>query len=382
MNKVTIDRELLLYKLDKAIKFVPSKSIIPAFDNFLLNISKTSIEIIACDPATRVRLDCQVLSSSGDFSICVAAKLLLKTVKLFSENQVIITQKKGDSIELKCGKSKYNIGMDCFPESYPHIPIEAMTNEINIGQFYLRLGLKSANSFVDDDSKNSNMVAINIIESNKKMIFTGLTQALMCRVAVPPISIGTAWNPLCVSTDCASKVISLLSDKGEVGVCHNGKHVTFFTSSDSPEMFEVVSTVANVKFPNSESLFSKRPENMYIINTIEANAATKRLKLYASDADTKQVLFSCDGSNDLILTSADTLTKKDGEEIITIDNNTKTPITKYLGHDHLIQVLSSVDSNEFILYYSTVKNHPSFIIPKVNTEEENIFSFLIAEFSK
>lgn len=381
MNKVKIDRELLLYKLDKAIKFVPGKSIIPAFDNFLLNVSKTSIEIIACDPATRVRLDCQVLSSSGEFSICVAAKLLLKTVKLFSENEVTITQKATDSIELKCGKSKYNIGMDCFPNAYPHIPVEVMTNSINIGQFYLRLGLKSANSFVDDDNKNSNMVAINIIESGNKMIFTGLTQALMCRAAVPPISI-EQWAPVSVSTDCASKVISLLSDKGEVGFSHNGKHVVFFTDKDSPEMFEVISTIANVKFPNSESLFSKRPDNMYIINTLEVNAATKRLKLYASDADTKQVLFSCDGGGELILTSADTLTKKDGEEIISIDNNTKTPIAKLLSHDHLIQVLSSIESNEFILYYSTVKNNPSFIVPKVNTEEENIFCFLIAEFSK
>lgn len=381
MNKVKIDRELLLYKLDKAIKFVPSKSIIPAFDNFLLNVSGGNIEIIAADPATRVRLDCQVISSSGDFSFCVAAKLLLKTVKLFSENEVLITQKSNDSIELKCGKSKYNIGLDCFPESYPQIPVEAMTSSINIQQFYLRLGLKSTNSFVDTESQNSNMVAINVIEKNNKMIFTGITQALMCRAAIPPISI-EQWNPVNISPDCATKVIPLLSDKGEVGFSHNGKHITFFTDKDSPEMFEVISTIANVKFPNSESLLAKRPENIIVMNTIELQAAVKRLKLYASDAETKQVLFSCDGGNELMLTSADTLTKKDGEEFLTVENKTNTPINKYFGNDHLIQVTSSMEANEFILYFSNEKNRPSFIVPKVNTEEENIFCFLIAEFTK
>jgi DNA polymerase III sliding clamp (beta) subunit (PCNA family) len=325
-------------------------------------------------------MDCQV-KANASFTICVAAKLLLKTVKLFSDNQITITQKKEDSIELKCGKSKYNIGMDCFPEGFPRIPIEEMTSSINIGQFYLKLGLKYANSFVDDENKNANMVAINIAEVDNKMVFTGLTNELMCRAAVPPISINK-WDRVSVTTDLAPKLLSLLGDKGEVGISHNGKHAIFFTDSDSPEMFEVISTVANVKFPNSESLFSKRPENHYIINAIECNSAVKRLKLYASDGDVKQVLFECDGSNDITLTSSDMMTKKDGEEIITIDNVTKTPIRKFLAHDHLIQVLNSMDASDFILYYTEEKNRPSFIVPKVNTEEENIFCFLIAEYTK
>ncbi len=55
--------------------------------------------------------------------------------------------------------------------------------EINIGQFYLKLGLKYANSFVDDENKNANMVAINIAEIDNKMVFTGLTNELMCRAS-------------------------------------------------------------------------------------------------------------------------------------------------------------------------------------------------------
>jgi len=380
MNKVVIDRELLLFKLEKAIKFVPAKSIIPAMDNFMLNISSDSMDIIACNSGTQLRTDCQV-KANASFAICVAAQLLLKTVKLFSDNQITITQKKEDSIELKCGKSKYNIGMDCFPESFPRISIEEMTNSINIGQFYLKLGLKYAYNFVDDDNKNANMVAINIAEIDNKMVFTGLTNELMCRAAVPPISINK-WEKINITTDAASCLLKLLGDKGEIGVSHNGKHAIFYTGSDSSEMFEVVTTLANVKFPNSESLFSKRPENKYIINAIECNSAVKRLQLYASDSDVKQVFFSCGEDNNLILTSSDTLTKKDGEEIITMENITKTPITKYFAHNHLIKVLNSMESIEFVLHYSSEKNRPSFIIPKVNTEEENIFCFLIAEYAK
>lgn len=380
MNKVMIDRELLLFKLEKAIKFVPAKSIIPAMDNFMLNISADSMDIIACNSGTQLRTDCQV-KANGSFAICVAAKLLLKTVKLFSDNQVTITQKKEDSIELKCGKSKYNIGLDCFPENFPRIPIEEMIYSINIAQFYLKLGLKYANSFVDDENKNANMVAINIAEIDNKMVFTGLTNELMCRAAVPPISINN-WDKINITTDAAKCLLTLLGEKGEVGVSHNGKHAIFYTGADSSEMFEVITTLANVKFPNSESLFSKKPENRYVINTIECNSAVKRLKLYASDGDVKQVNFNCDGSNDIILTSSDSFTKKDGEELLTIDNVTKTPINKNLAHDHLIQVLNTMESHEFILMYSSEKNRPSFIIPKVNTEEENIFCFLIAEYTK
>lgn len=380
--KVTLDRELFLMKLQKAIKFVPTKTLIPAFDNIMLTmVSDSVISMQATNGNTQVRMECQVMSGDPAFSVCVPARLLLKTINLFGENKVILTLKQEDVLELKCGKSKYNIGLDCFPKDFPKIPMTAVTSEINMQQFNLRIGLKSSEKFVDEDSQNANMVAINIAEINNKIVFTGLTQISMCRSALKPISINK-WDTVSIPTDCATKVISILGDKGEIGIAHNGTHISFFTDKDSPEAFDVISTVANIKFPNTEKLFSQKPEMSYIVNTMEFLSAVKRLKLYSSKLEANTVNVLANDGDEMVLTSSDSLTKKSGEESMSFTNSTKTPIDKNFGHENLIQILSSVETNEFTLYYSEKQTAPSFIIPKVNTEDEDIFSFLIAAHKK
>ena len=377
MKKVILDRELFLSKLGKTIKFIPSKTIIPAFDNAVINITENNAEIIASNGNTMVKVDCQV-SSTEPFAFCVPAKLLYKTISLFNENKVTITLKTEDSIEVKCGKSKYKISLDCFPQDFPIMKVDGFHSEINMRQFDLKLGLDAAQKFVDENHQNANMTAVRVSEIDNKIVFTGLTQAIMCRAALSPISINK-WESICVSKECASKVVSLLSEKGEVSITNNGNHISFFTDKDSLDGFEVISTSANIKFPDSEKLFSKKPENEVVINAMEFTGAVKRLELYASSAPAKVVIKSID-DNEISLTSTDNLLKRDGEEIVSAKNNSQHNIQKIFGIDDFLQILSHINSNDFTFLFSEQKNRPSFIIPKVNTENENIFSFLIADF--
>ena len=376
-NKLKVDRELLVSKLAKAFKFVPTKVIIPAWDNFKLTITDGIMEIVASDGNIQIKMYCPVTSSSN-FSICVPAGLLLKTISLFKENEVTITQKSDTKIELKSGKSKYNITLDCLPDGFTTMPIESVKSEIAINQFMLGMALKSAKEFVDEKHPNANFSAINIAEVVLIRVFTGATRFLICRAAIQPIGINS-WEPVNIHVETAKKVIPLLADKGEIIVCHSGEKIKFFTSQDSSDHFEIMSVTPKIKFPNTEGLFTKKPTDCISVNTLEFKDAIRRLALYSSIGEEPIVHVSnTHNKQELRLTSNDNTTGKDGEELISIINPSEVVLDKSFNNETIVKLLSEIDNNETNIFFLSDVAQPSFMIPKVNTEEENIYSFLIS----
>lgn len=375
MSKVKLDRELVLVKLQKAIKFIPSKTTIPAFENFRMSVENGLMSIVASDGNIQVSLTCPV-SSKDNFSFCLPAKLLLKTISLFRENDVTITKKTDTKFEIKSGKSKYNIGAYCDIADFPMMRNENIDCEIAMQQFFLQKALKMTERFVDDKSQNANLIGIKIENIENKIVFTGTDGAIMCRYVVKPLSI-TKWNKVVIPTETASRVASLLTDKGDIGISLSGDKVTFFTDGDSSELFQVCSVTSNAKFPNTEGLFQKRPNECIVINTLEIKDAIKRLSLYSSEDVPSFIIQDAPNKTSLILSSNDSLQNRDGEEEITLMDEIKLPIMKSFGSDAILQVLNNVDTNEFEFYYNQDDKHPCFIFPRVNSEEEKLSSFLI-----
>jgi len=375
MTKIRIDREVFFSKISKLAKFIPKNTVLPAFDNFKITVSNGNMEIIAADPAIQCKMNCPV-SKSEDFSICLPAKLLVGTIGLFSENEVILTVKSETKIELKSGKAKYNITMDCFANDFPVMPLGKPTSEITLNQFFLNASLVAAQKFTDDKNSNTNATGININEVDSKIVFTGLDGFMMCRVAIKPISINS-WDSIILPSETAKKVVSLLDDKGEISIVHSGDKIRFFTSLESLDHFEVTGVASNHKFPNSESLFKEMPKDSYSINATELLNAAKRLKLFAPSEGKPMVQFKVEAENELTLFSQDINFGKDGCEGISFVGYAEKPLSKAFNIDNLIDVLSVVDTKNVNFFFEENVNRPSFMVPQTESEEENMYSFLL-----
>lgn len=373
--KIKIDRELFFSKISKVIKFVSTPSVIPAFDNFKLTVSGGMMEIVAGDPAMQCKMKCPV-SKSEDFSVCVPAKLLVKTVGLFRENELIMTLKTDKNIELKSGKSKYNISTDCLPNDFPNMQMASSDSEIIISQFFLKQAFKSAQQFIDEKGANSNIIGVNVAEVNNKIVFTGADDRIMCRAAIKPISI-SKWESIVIPPETAKNITSLLDDKGEVVIVHCKDKFCAFTDVNSLDHFEVMGVVANAKFPNSEKFFSKIPESFHVINSMEMLDAVKRLELYTPKEEIPVIKFNVASDSELVLSSEDSKVNKNGEEHVSYTNTSDIKLTKSFNAKNIIKILSIVEANEFKFHFNESPNHPSFVIPHVATEEENIYSFLL-----
>lgn len=373
--KVKLDRELIISKMQKAIKFVPTKTLIPAFDNFKMSVKNGKMTIVASDGNIQVTTH-SIVNSKDEFSFCLPARLLLKTLSLFRENDVTITKKSEVKYEIKSGKSKYNINTSCHPNDFPMIFNEGAKHEINVYQPFLAKALKMTQKFVDEKTINANLLGIKIENINNNIIFTGADGIIMCRFSIKPLSI-TTWDKLVIHTDVASKVASLLSDRGEIGISASEEKISFFTDSDSADMFDVCSVLSKAKFPDTESFFKKKPENTIVFNTLEMKDAIKRLALYSSTDMPSFIIKDSESRTSVMLSSADTLQGHDGEEEIVLMDNLVHPIQKSFSTDSFIEILNNVDSNDVEFHYNDNDRMPCAIIPCVNIEEEKMSSFMI-----
>ncbi len=381
--KLKLDKDILLEKLNKAIKFIDSNTVIPALQNFKFTVVGEAMEIIAQNNHVQLKISCPVMKSEGDVSFCLPAKLFFHTVNLFRENEVLI--KIGDNkIELKNGKSKYNIIPDTLPENFPFMEMKESTNEIMIHQFYLKMALRSTERFVDDTSVKFNAEGINIAEVENRIVFTGISgQNTMCRISIKPLSIAKWDSNVVFPAEFASKVVGMLEDKGDITICSNENRIVLFVTGD--DKFEIMCVIKKGQYPNSEALFKHCPVENVTINSAEFKDAVKRLKLYTSDLDSVKkikILSNPENPNELILQAIDTFKNKDGEERLTISGMEGTlPVNKTFNANWLLEILGVFEESEFNLFHSDNTKIPCCIYPKSEGTEESNFKFIISQFN-
>ena len=378
-TKIKADREVLIERLKKAVKFITTPSVVPAMEDFLINVSNGTMEIVGQDSQCQVKVYCPV-KATGDISICVPAKLFVKTIDLLRENEVLLTCK-GNKVEIKCGKSKYNITIS--HEANEH-PVMVMGNEgafstFSMSQKHMKMGIKLSEKFIDGDVKGiaANINGINVNLVDNRMVFTGLDGFNLGRFNISPLGVNS-WNGnFVIPGDVTNKVASLLNDTDEVTVSHNGEKMIIY-SNEEYHKFEVITTALVMKFPDTERLLSKRGVNCVEINTNEFRDAIMRLRLYTTKSDSdKRIIMTINEANpsEIHMRSVDRDMERDGEEVMTVVNKNSFLTIKGFNSDFLLSIISCIDTDNFLMYLSEDNRIPVFIQPAVY-ERENNFDFM------
>lgn len=377
--KLIADRENLADKLKKAFRFVPSKTLVTAQGNFMCVIRDKVMEITAGDSQSQVKIYCPV-KNDEDFSFCVEASLFLKTISLFRENEVRITKKSDTMLELKNGKaSAYKISMDCLPEDFPVMARPVNKHELSLPQAFLKMGIKITEKFIDDEAV-TNASGINIDVVDRRLVFTGAHDYMLCRVNVAPLSVASWDKNIVLPPETAVKILSLLNDKAEIAICHDKEKVVFFIN-DQVERFEITSTLVDKKYPNSEAVFNKKGQGYAVINTLEFKDVFMRLKLYTEEKNsdkTVKMFTNPENVNELILTASSSLKPKEGNEAITIRNISGKPIKKGFNSGAMLKLLANIESNELAFFFTDDDRVSCFIDPIAEGNGENNFNFVIS----
>ncbi|KGJ98784.1 DNA polymerase III subunit beta [Thalassotalea sp. ND16A] len=116
--KFSLSRDLLLKPLLLVSGAVERKSTLPILSNILLEVSGQSLTMIATDLELEMVSTTQINNESGDGKVTVPARKLLDICKSLPDDALIEFEQKGDSINIKSGRSRYSLATlpaDDFP---------------------------------------------------------------------------------------------------------------------------------------------------------------------------------------------------------------------------------------------------------------------------
>ena len=365
--KFIVSSSSLLKQLQHLSGVLTTNSALPILENFLFEINKNQLTISASDLETTMSTKLQVESKESG-NICIPARLLMDTLKTFSEQPLTFSiDPKKNSIEIVSDYGKYKLtGFN--GEEFPKIPeiespstfeltCDALASAINKTIFatgndelrpvmsgvYFQLGTDSI-TFVATDAHK--LVRYTRTDSKAKFNATFI---------VPKKPLNLLKNLLAVS-------------EGKVKIEYNNTNA-YFT-------FDNVSLICRLidgKYPNYEAVIPKENPNNLTVSRSSFLSSLKRVSIF-SNKTTHQVRLKMAGS-ELNVSAEDLDFSNEAAERLTC---------QYVGDDmeigfnsrFLVEMLSNVESEDISVEMSA-PNRAGILKPAASDNKDEDLLMLV-----
>lgn len=161
-----IEKEIFLKALGRVQGIVEKRNTIPILSNVLIEATANEICLTATDLEVGMRsaYPATILSPG---KVTVSAKKLHEIIKELPEQEIIFTAKENCWIEIRCGKSLFNI-VGLSADEFPYFPYPDQENFISLNSALLKEMIeKTSFSISNDESKyNLNGIFFKTLEDN------------------------------------------------------------------------------------------------------------------------------------------------------------------------------------------------------------------------
>jgi DNA polymerase III sliding clamp (beta) subunit (PCNA family) len=356
MKKIKADREMLLSKLQKAVKFIPKKPVIPVYENFLIDIDHERMLIYANSGEMQAVVTANI-TSKEPIMFCIPAKLLVATLSLYREPDVtmVVDDK---TIKLSCGKSKHKIaGEDA--DVFPLLKRPDCPNEMSVQGSALKGGLSTAKQLIDRDGGKPSMDAVNVRFLEGSIILTGGSVMSLANVKVPPKSVNN-WDGIPITPNLADMICSSVSDGDTCDLFHDSKKFVI----DAGDL-SIISTTNEAAYPETDKVFDAyRWEKTFTVHNLEFQDALKRCKLYALPEFGVAKMEI--GGKEMVMSAHDSFKNNSGDEGVEISEISDSLSVMY-NIDLMLNVLGTMD-NGFVEVRYDQSNKPWMLSPVSETE--------------
>lgn len=366
MSKIIFNREHLLQKLEKATWFIPKKPVMPAHEQAMFVMKGSVLSITATDGEKQVTLFAQAIKSEMDVSFCIPALLVYKTLKLLLEEEVTFICKNG-KVEIKAGKSKYNMPV-IEQREFPMMPVIDSPFEASFTGTAFNSAADTAKNYANpkDAVAAYQGICLRLGENNVINIF-GASGQQACKVLCSPRSINK-WDDVVIPVSAINAVLKCINDSDIVDITHNKDRVEIKT-----EEIIIMALCFNTKFPDADALFKKKAPQFVELNTMQAMRALQRALLYSSDITTVAKISV--GTTHTVIVSDDQAYNRDAEEVI--DAVSQIEAVFGVNITYMINALESFQSDTFYLFPPMPGTTlPIFIEPTSAVRENDRFFFI------
>jgi DNA polymerase-3 subunit beta len=362
-----ISSSTLLKNLQNISGVLNSSNSLPILDNFLFELKEGSLTISASDLENTMKTTVQTDESNEDGRVAIPAKLLLDTLKNFSD-QPLVFQINGENfgIEISSDYGKYKLvgqNADDFPKSpdMENVEILKLSGEI-VGTAIEKTIFATGN-----DDLRPVMSGVYCQFSSDQLIFVATDAHKLVKYSRTD-STASKTSDFILPKKPLNLLKQNISGEEEVEVSYN-ETTARFTFND----LELTCRLIDGKYPNYDAVIPNENPNVLTVDRVSFLNSIKRVSIF-SNKTTHQVKLKIAGS-ELAISAEDLDFSNEAKERLTCN---------YVGEDleigfnskFLLEMLNHIKTDEVILEMSE-PNKAGILLPSANSNEDEHILMLV-----
>jgi DNA polymerase-3 subunit beta len=337
--KFNVSSSKLFSQLQAVSRVIANKNSLPILDDVLFALDGNVLTLTASDGETTIRTSVEVESAEGSGKVASAAKLLLETLKEFSEQPLSFTiDEQNYAVNMVSQNGTYSfVGVN--GDEYPEMPeADAAAQTLMISSHVLQSAIeKTIFCTADDDLRPvMNGIFFDIAEDKVTMVATDAHRLVRyINTGVAPQTVANFILP--------KKPASLL--KSVLGKEENEVKVTFGQKNARFEFGTTIVVCRQIegRFPNYNAVIPQANQNIVTVDRQTIINACKRVAVFANNG-TAQLRLAL-SADQIKISAQDIDFSTSAEETIGCDYQ-GTPMAIGFKAPFLIDLLSSIASDE------------------------------------
>ena len=367
--KFTISSSKLFSQLQAVSRVINNKNSLPILDDVLFDLVGNELKLTASDGETTIRTSIEVDGVEGSGKVASAAKLLLETLKEFSEQPLAFTIDENNfAVSMVSQNGTYSfVGVN--GNEYPEMPgAEMGARELAIPANVLQSAIeKTIFATADDDLRPvMNGIFFDIAEDKVTMVATDAHR--LVRYSNTGVKPGVVASFILPKKPASLLKNLLAKEENEVKVTFGAKNARFEFGSTL-----IVCRQIEGRFPNYNAVIPQSNQNIVTVDRQTIINACKRVAVFANNGTAQLRLTLTE--NSIKISAQDIDFSTSAEETITCDYN-GTPMAIGFKAPFLIDLLGSITSADVLLKLADPAR-AGLLLPAENEENEDVLMLLM-----
>ncbi|MCL2597463.1 MAG: DNA polymerase III subunit beta [Paludibacter sp.] len=370
--KFTVSSTDLLNHLQAIYRVINTKNSLPILDNFLFEVNGTQLTMTASDLETTLVTTMELVSAEGEGKVAVASKLLLDTLKEFSEQPLNFEINDSNlAMVITSVNGEFNfIGLE--GDEYPMLPeLKKDAKSIVVEAGILSSGINNTVFCTADDDLRPVMNGV-LFDMSDKLTLVATDAHKLVRLITTYVSASSTADDMLsfiLPKKAANTLKSILvKESGNVEILFDERNIRFKLDN-----YTMVCRKIEGNFPNYNGVIPQNNEYKITADRLSLLGALKRVSVFSNQASN---LIKLEFDNNRLKVSAQDIDFSiSGEE--TIDCQYAEEAVKIgFKSSFLIEMLNNLSSTDVVFEFAD-PSRAGLILPGENIEGEEILMLLM-----
>ena len=367
--KFNVSSSKLFSQLQAVSRVINNKNALPILDDVLFELVGNELKLTASDGETTVRTAIEVEGADGGGKVASAAKLLLETLKEFSEQPLAFTiDEQNFAVNMVSQNGTYSfVGVN--GNEYPEmLQDEVDAQELSLPATTLQSAIEKTIFCTADDPLRPVMNGIYFDILEDRLILVATDAHRLVRYSNTSVKAGMASNFILPKKPAALLKNLLAKEEADVKVTFGQKNARFEFDKTI-----VVCRRIEGRFPNYNAVIPQSNQNVVTVDRQTMVNACKRVAVFANNG-TAQLRLAL-SENQIKISAQDIDFSTSAEEMIQCDYQGMSMAIGFKA-PFLIDLLSTVGTTDVQLKLADPAR-AGLILPVAEEGEENVLMLLM-----